>query len=83
MAGGLKNLKNDSAWSIHPALLVVLDKLYGYASAEQGVRHAAKDDREHVGREEAQFMLVACAAACSYLLGKQRESANASGDSDK
>lgn len=78
----LKRMRNDSAWPIHQVLLAALEKLYAYASDEQGVRHAAEDDREHVGREEAQFMLSACAASCSYLLGKQRKSANVSGGSD-
>lgn len=70
----LKSLRKDPPWRIHPAILSALDKLYGYASDEQGVRHAAVDDQEHVGREEAQFMMGVCAASCSYLLGKQHHS---------
>lgn len=70
----LKRMKNDSAWHIHPALLAALEKLYAYASNAQGVRHAAVQDDEHVGRQEAQFMIGVCAASCSYLLGKQRDS---------
>ena len=74
LAAVLKRLRSDPAWRIHPAFLAALDKLYAYASDEQGVRHAAVDDQEHVGREEAQFMLGVCAASCSYLLGKHRDS---------
>ena len=74
LARVLKRLRSDPVWRIHPAFLTVLDKLYAYASDEQGVRHAAVDDQEHVGREEAQFMLGVCAASCSYLLGKRRDS---------
>ena len=70
----LKSLEKDSAWRIHPAFLTALKKLYAYASDEQGVRHAAVDDQEPVRREEAQFMMVVSAAACSYLLGKWRDS---------
>ena len=73
----LKRMKNDSAWPIHPACLTAIEKLYAYASDEQGVRHAAKDDQEHVGRAEAQFMLGSCAASCSYLLSKQRDAVQA------
>lgn len=74
LAAVLKGLKNDPAWRIHPAFLAALTKLYAYASDEQGVRHAAVDNLQHVGREEAQFMIGVCAASCSYLLGKQRDS---------
>lgn len=74
LADVLKSLGNDPAWRIHPAFLAALTKLYAYASDEQGVRHAAVDNQEHVGREEAQFMIGVCAASCSYLLGKRRDS---------
>ena len=73
LAAVLRSLRNDPAWRIHPAFLAALDKLYAYASDEQGVRHAAVDDQEHVGREEAQFLMGVCAASCSYLLGKQHD----------
>ena len=79
LAAVLRSLKNDPDWRIHPAFLAALDKLYAYASDEQGVRHAAVDDQEHVGREEAQFMMGVCAASCSYLLGKQRHAVEADG----
>lgn len=79
LAGVMKSLRNDPTWRIHPAFLGALDKLYAYASDEQGVRHAAVDDQEHVGREEAQFMMGVCAASCSYLLGKQRDAVAADG----
>ena len=79
LAAVLRSMKHDSAWPIHPALLAALEKLYGYASDEQGLRHAAVDDQEPVGREEAQFMMGVCAASCSYLLGKQRHAVEADG----
>ena len=79
LAAVLKRLRSNPAWRIHPAFLAALDKLYAYTSDEQGVRHAAVDDQEHVGREEAQFMMGVCAASCSYLLGKQRHAVEADG----
>ena len=62
-------------------LLVVIraSAASAYASDEQGVRHAAVDDQENVGRDEAQFMLAVCAASCSYLLGKERHTVEADG----
>ena len=57
--------------TLHPALKNAFDKLYGYASDEQGVRHALLDrpDR-NVGMDEALFMLSACASFASYLWRK-------------
>ena len=79
LAAVLKRLRKDPTWRVHPVFLAALDKVYAYASDEQGVRHAAVDDQEHVGREEAQFMMGVCAASCSYLLGKQRHAVEADG----
>jgi len=77
----LTGRKLDEAWkylerekSVHPALVMGFKKLYGYASDEQGVRHAlVKHDEANVRHEEAAFMLTACAAFCSYLWRKTRE----------
>ena len=58
---------------VHPALGSAIRKLYGYASNEDGVRHALKEsDQTNVRREEAAFMLSSCAAFCSYLVQKTR-----------
>ena len=75
---GLTQRDLDGAWkylereeSVHPALVSAFKKLYGYASNEKGVRHAlAQDGEVSVQREEAAFMLSACAAFCSYLWHK-------------
>ena len=57
--------------SLHPALKEAFTKLYGYTSDEQGVRHALLDrSNAKVGRDEAVFMLGACASFASYLLRK-------------
>ena len=58
---------------IHPALKNTLGGLYGYTSNEQGIRHPLLDKQESpVGRDEAVFMLGACASFVTYLLSKLR-----------
>ena len=58
---------------IHPALKNAFSRLYGYTSDEDGVRHALlEDSASPVGRDEAVFMLGACASFVSYLLSKSR-----------
>ena len=55
---------------LHGALKSGLSSLYGYASDEPGVRHALLEDESKVTRDEAIFMIGACAAFCSYLWRK-------------
>ena len=64
------------ALSIHPALTTAMSNFYGYASAEQGLRHGKVDDSSSsvVGRDEAVLMLGMCASAAGYLLNKSRSS---------
>lgn len=64
--------------ALHPAFKGAFSKLYGYTSKERGVRHALLDRANaQVGRDEAVFMLGACAAFASYLW--RRHAAGASG----
>ena len=66
----LKNLGQQGI-SAHPALNEGFEKLYGYTSNEQGVRHALLDQgQSNVGQDEAVFMLGACASFASYLWRK-------------
>ena len=61
---------------IHPALRKAFGGLYGYTSDEQGIRHALLDKPESpVGRDEAVFMLGACASFVTFLLSKSRAGA--------
>ena len=65
----LRSLENQV--ELHPALKSAFSKLYGYTSDEQGIRHALLDDAQsRAGKDEALFMLSACAAFCSFLLRK-------------
>jgi hypothetical protein len=54
---------------IHGALKKGFDAIYGYTSDEGGIRHAMLDDPK-CDFEDAKYMLVACSAFVSYLLGK-------------
>ena len=68
----LKSINQDD--SLHPGLIEACKRLYGYTSDEQGVRHALLDRKvSRVGRDEAVFMLGACASFASYLWRKHAE----------
>ena len=67
----------EAAGGLHPALKEAFSKLYGFASDEQGIRHALIDSPQaNVGQDEAVFMLGACASFSSYLARKHRRSAS-------
>lgn len=55
---------------LHGALKKGFGALYGYASDEQGIRHALLEDESKVTQDEAIYMIGACAAFCSYLWRK-------------
>ena len=59
---------------LHPALKEAFNKLYGYTSDEQGIRHALLDkDSADVNVDEAQFMFGACASFAAYLINRNRK----------
>lgn len=51
---------------VHPALLVAFNKMYGYASDADGIRHSLLDEA-NVDFEDAKFMLVSCSAFVNLL----------------
>jgi hypothetical protein len=59
--------------SIHGALRSAFEKLYGFTSDDDGIRHAMIDDPS-VGFDEAKYMIISCSAFCSYLIGKAQSS---------
>lgn len=66
----------EKSHGIHPALKGGFDKLYGYTSDSQGVRHPLIDDATaKVDETDALFMLGACASFVSYLLARHRQAA--------
>lgn len=54
---------------LHPALSGAFEKLYGYTSDADGIRHALLDEPS-LFQEDALFMLVSCSAFVSYLIAK-------------
>ncbi len=70
LGAALDRLRRDGFLE-HPALHQGLERLYGYTSDEQGVRHSLLDQGQpNVGQDEAVFMLGACASFASYLWRK-------------
>ena len=58
----------EKSGRLHPALRGAFDKLYGYTSDEEGIRHPLIENAtSQVGQDEAVFMLGACASFASYL----------------
>ncbi len=58
----------------HAALKGAFMKLYGYASDEQGIRHALLDKSSpDVGLDEAVFMFGTCVSFAAYLVNKHRK----------
>jgi hypothetical protein len=55
--------------SLSPALKGAFEKLYGYTSSADGIRHAMMDESS-LDFEDAWFMLVACSAFVNYLKSK-------------
>ena len=54
---------------MHGSFKVAIEKLYGYASDERGVRHSLLEQGEaNVTERDALFMLGVCASFVTYLL---------------
>ncbi len=61
---------------LHGALKSAFEKLYGYTSDQEGVRHALVfSDEAKVDEADALFMLGACASFVSYLLARSKQGA--------
>lgn len=67
----IKQLEDDEV-EIHPALKGAFDKLYGYTSDADGIRHAIMD-QDNTDFHDAKFMLVTCSAFINYVEGKLQE----------
>ena len=58
---------------LHGAFKSGIEKLYGYSSDENGIRHSLLDeDGANVDVEDAVFMFGACASFAAYLVYKAR-----------
>lgn len=67
----LKKLEEDG-WAIHGSFKTALEKLYGYTSDEDGIRHGGLDSSK-ADAEDALFMLVSCSAFINYLIEKKQK----------
>ena len=52
---------------LNPILKSAFNKLYGYTSSSDGIRHGAIEDTE-VSYSLAKFMFVACSIFVNYLI---------------
>ena len=63
----------ESKNGLNGSLRAGFEKLYGYTNTEQGIRHALiNGDSPKVDEADALYMLAACAAFVTYLIGKSR-----------
>lgn len=65
--GKMLKKMEDNGVVIHGALKDAFNKLYGYTSNANGIRHAGDIGGPSSTFEEAKFMLVACCAFINYL----------------
>ncbi len=63
LGDALKLLKDN----IHPAMKSAFEKLYGYTSDANGIRHANGLGEGDSTFEEAKYMLISCSAFVNYL----------------
>ncbi len=54
---------------LHPAMSSAISQLYGYASNEQGIRHASTGASK-IDEAETRFMLVTCSSIVSFIVSK-------------
>ena len=54
---------------LHPALKVAFEKLYGFTSNADGIRHGGIKPSD-VDQDLAKFMLISCSAFVNYLISK-------------
>ena len=66
----LKKLEKDGGIVIHGAMKTAFEKLYGYTSDSDGIRHGGIDFT-NAPAEDAKYMLVSCSAFINYLIEKQ------------
>jgi len=69
----LQKMEEKSQIRLHPALKEAFNKLYGYTSDADGIRHSLLDET-NISFEDAKFMLVSCSAFINYLIAKASKS---------
>lgn len=59
----------DNGVTIHKAMITAFEKLYGYTSDQNGIRHGGIDF-VNATEEDARYMLISCSAFINYLTAK-------------
>jgi len=67
LAKALTAIEKGGVLHIHGSLAEALNKLYGYASDQGGIRHSMVEGEAPPERDDAVFMLVVCSATVNYL----------------
>lgn len=67
----LKKLEENGI-QLHEAFRESINKLYGYTSDKDGIRHCLTD-APTVDYADAKYMLVVCSAFCNFLIDKNRK----------
>ena len=71
LSDALKVIEKEGNLQLHPALKIAFDKMYGYTSDADGIRHGSGLlDEPKLDFEDAKFFLVACSAFINYLKEK-------------
>ena len=68
----LKIIESKLGIDLHPALKGAFEKLYGYTSDADGIRHALLEET-NINFEDAKFMIVSCSAFVNYLINKNKD----------
>ena len=71
LAPALESL-SKSGLVLHGAFKSGIEKLYGYTSDQEGIRHSLSDATTNVDVADAVFMFGACASFAAYLVEKAR-----------
>ncbi|MBD5086301.1 MAG: hypothetical protein HDT32_02950 [Clostridiales bacterium] len=71
LGDALKKLEKNGL-IMHPSLKSAFDKLYGYTSDANGIRHAGDIGGKDSTFAEAKFMLVSCSAFINYLIDSNK-----------
>ena len=53
-----------------PSLKLGLEKIYGYTSSSDGIRHSLAEEMYNLTQDDARFMLIICSAIVNYLKSK-------------
>jgi hypothetical protein len=59
--------------SIHPAFQQGINKIYGWSSDENGIRHSQTNEKINSDEEEARLILILSSAFVNYIICKQNK----------